>query len=77
MSKESQVDLEANVDTRKAAAYLGVSPYTLEKKRVTGGGPPFRKHFGRVVYAVSDLEEWSARRLRVSTTDPGLESQSL
>jgi hypothetical protein len=41
-----------NVD---AAAYIGLSPRTLEKYRVTGGGPIFRKLGRRVLYVADDL----------------------
>ncbi|WP_426727537.1 hypothetical protein [Enterobacter cloacae complex sp. 288G10] len=37
----------------EAAEYLRLSPRTLEKKRVIGGGPKFRKFGRRVMYAVS------------------------
>ena len=40
----------------EAAAFLRLSPRTLEKQRVIGGGPRFRKFGRRVMYAVVDLE---------------------
>ncbi len=40
----------------EAADYLRLSPRTLEKQRVIGGGPKFRKFGRRVMYAVSDLD---------------------
>ena len=58
--------------TKEAAAYLGVSPRTLEKYRVTGGGPPFHKVFTRVVYDAADLDEWLHGCRRSSTSDGGL-----
>ncbi len=54
----------------EAAAWLKLSPRTLEKQRVIGGGPPFRKFGRRVLYAVKDLEAWSAERSFASTSDP-------
>ena len=57
--------------TKEAAAYLGVSPRTLEKYRVTGGGPPFHKVFTRVVYDAADLDEWLQGCRRSSTSDGG------
>ncbi|MDH5835336.1 helix-turn-helix transcriptional regulator [Luteimonas kalidii] len=54
----------------EAAAWLKLSPRTLEKQRVIGGGPPFRKFGRRVLYAVADLEDWSAARTCESTSDP-------
>ena len=40
----------------EAAEYLRLSPRTLEKQRVLGGGPRFRKFGRRVMYAVADLD---------------------
>lgn len=54
----------------EAAAWLKLSPRTLEKQRVIGGGPPFRKFGRRVVYALADLEAWSTERTCASTSDP-------
>ena len=47
----------------EAAEYLRLSPRTLEKQRVIGGGPKFRKFGRRVMYAVADLDAWA-------TSDP-------
>jgi excisionase family DNA binding protein len=53
----------------EAAAFLRLSPRTLEKLRVEGGGPRFRK-FGRLVrYAIDDLETWANARVFVMTSD--------
>lgn len=54
----------------EAAAYLTLSPRTLEKQRVIGGGPRFRKLGRRVVYAVADLEAWVGERACDTTSDP-------
>ena len=55
--------------TQEAASYLGLSASTLEKKRLTGDGPPFYK-FGRaVVYDTRDLDDYLAARKRSSTSD--------
>lgn len=57
--------------TEQAAQFLGVARRTLEKRRVIGGGPRFRK-FGRSVrYAIEDLREFADRDVRTSTSDPG------
>jgi predicted DNA-binding transcriptional regulator AlpA len=55
--------------TPEAARFLGLSGRTLEKHRTYGTGPTYRKIGGRVVYAVDDLQAWSARGARHSTTD--------
>jgi hypothetical protein len=54
----------------EAAEYLRLSPRTLEKQRVLGGGPKFRKFGRRVMYAVADLDAWAAERSFESTSDP-------
>ena len=54
----------------EAADYLRLSPRTLEKQRVIGGGPRFRKFGRRVMYAVADLDAWAADRSFETTSDP-------
>ena len=54
----------------EAAAFLRLSPRTLEKQRVVGGGPRFRKFGRRVMYAVIDLETWADARSFEMTSDP-------
>lgn len=54
----------------EAAAYLRLSPRTLEKQRVIGGGPRFRKFGRRVMYAVADLDVWADSRSFEATSDP-------
>jgi excisionase family DNA binding protein len=62
---------EGMLTTEEAARFVGLSPRTLEKRRHEGGGPRFLK-LGRLVrYRERDLEEWIARSVRVSTSDPG------
>ena len=50
------------LDTGAAADYLGLSPRTLQKQRVYGGGPRFRKFGRRVLYARDDLDLWADER---------------
>lgn len=54
----------------EAADYLRLSPRTLEKQRVIGGGPKFRKFGRRVMYAVGDLDAWADQRSFEATSDP-------
>ncbi|MBU0516942.1 MAG: helix-turn-helix domain-containing protein [Proteobacteria bacterium] len=62
------------LDTRQAAQYLGLSPRTLEKWRLTGSGPTHRKFGSRVLYSVDDLDLWAKTRRRRSTSEtPGEE----
>ena len=54
----------------EAADYLRLSPRTLEKQRVFGSGPKFRKFGRRAMYAVADLDAWAAERSFETTSDP-------
>lgn len=45
--------------TKEAAAYLRIQWRTLANMRHQDIGPPYRKHGGRVVYAMEDLIAWS------------------
>jgi len=56
-------------DTNKAAGILQISKRTLEKWRVYGGGPVFRKFGRRVLYADSDLLTWIESTRKNSTSD--------
>jgi len=53
----------------QAAEYLKLSPRTLEKLRVVGGGPQFRKFGRRVFYALPELDAWAGLRICDSTSD--------
>ncbi len=57
--------------TKEAADRLRVSRRLLEKLRLAGGGPKYRKLGARVVYALSDLLAWADTGTRTSTSDPG------
>lgn len=69
------------LNTAAAAKYLetewggpaALSVSTLEKARVSGGGPAFVKFGHRVGYRVEDLDEWARERgrLKRSTADAG------
>jgi predicted DNA-binding transcriptional regulator AlpA len=58
------------LNTRQAAERCGLSPRTLEKRRVVGGGPQFVRLGGAVRYRLEDLEAWIAANRRRSTSDP-------
>ncbi|WP_277983941.1 helix-turn-helix transcriptional regulator [Sphingomonas faeni] len=54
----------------EAAKYLGTSRSTLERKRIDGSGPSFRKLGSRMVaYAVSDLDAWASQEVLNSTSE--------
>ena len=57
--------------THEAAAYLRLSPRTLERYRVTGEGPAYVKLGRRVFYERKALDDWLELRRRRSTSDPG------
>jgi predicted DNA-binding transcriptional regulator AlpA len=51
--------------TQAAAAYVGLAASTLERLRVTGGGPRFLRIGLRAVgYDVTDLDAWLDARQR-------------
>lgn len=59
------------LSTREAAEWLGLSPRTLDRYRVSGGGPAFHRFGGRVRYLAEDLDDWASARRRLSTSDDG------
>ena len=56
--------------TKDAADYIGLSKSTLEKMRVTGGGPVYSALGRIVVYDVGDLDAFVEVRKRRSTSEP-------
>jgi hypothetical protein len=56
------------LDTGEAAGFLRISPITLSKWRIEGRGPAYRKFGRRVVYALTDLIDWSHQQLHQSTS---------
>ncbi len=61
----------SRLSTREAAEYCGLSARTLEKLRLTGGGPEYARPVRRCLYSVEALEIWLASGRRKSTSDPG------
>ena len=56
--------------TKGAAKYLGVGQSTLERMRIEGNGPKFRRLGQRiVVYAIEDLDAWASQEIRNSTAE--------
>jgi excisionase family DNA binding protein len=56
---------------RECAAALRLSERTLERLRVSGGGPAFVKAGRSIRYREADLERWIAGRV-VSSTSEGV-----
>ncbi|MHC2457683.1 putative DNA-binding transcriptional regulator AlpA [Rhizobium leguminosarum] len=54
--------------TEDAAAYTAVSASTLNKLRLTGGGPEYIKLGKSVVYDPADLDAWLSSKRRRSTS---------
>jgi excisionase family DNA binding protein len=55
--------------TKEAAAYLGIGKSTLDRKRIEGTGPKFRKLGGHIVtYALGDLDAWASEQVLTSTS---------
>lgn len=55
--------------THEAGRFLGLSGRTLEKHRLYGTGPAYRKVGGRVIYSVEDLQAWAEQGRQYSTSD--------
>ena len=54
--------------TKDAATYLGLAPRTLQKYRVDGSGPKFRKVRGHSFYDIADLNAWVESSPKTSIT---------
>jgi hypothetical protein len=59
----------ASLDTSAAAAYLGLGKSTLDKLRLTSGGPKYSAYGRRVTYDPDDLDRWRDERKRSSTSE--------
>jgi excisionase family DNA binding protein len=58
MEPFSKADTSPYVATAEAADYLKISKRTLERLRLTGGGPKYAKAGRRVLYRKSWLDQW-------------------
>ena len=59
-----------NLDQKDLAKRWLISPRTLEQWRWQGRGPRYLKICGRVVYRLSDIEEFEAASLHENTIGP-------
>jgi hypothetical protein len=62
------------LDSKNAAAYLGLSAKTLAMMRCYGKGPRFIKK-GRIFYYEADLENWLNDHGRLSSTAQAMNFQ--
>ena len=69
MGSDSPRPTTQYLNTEEAAELLKLSPRTLEKQRVTGEGPRFRKFGSRVLYAAADLQSWADARTFSNTSE--------
>jgi predicted DNA-binding transcriptional regulator AlpA len=60
-----------HLNTVDAAEYMGISRRRMDRYREEGDGPRFRKFGQRILYAISDLDAWSAQHSYQSTYEPG------
>ncbi len=67
---------ETPVLTPEASKLAALSESSLEKRRVSGDGPPFIKIGRRVLYYPSDIRRWLESKKRVSTSDKGVAAAS-
>ncbi|MCW9033492.1 MAG: helix-turn-helix domain-containing protein [Alphaproteobacteria bacterium] len=66
------MDRTNHLSRAKTADFLGLSIRTLDRLRVSGGGPSFWKGGSRVLYDQRDLDLWIESRKQKSTSDiPG------
>jgi hypothetical protein len=57
------------LNVKEAAKYLHCSPGHLNNLRVQGGGPPYTKKTGRVLYDTADLDRWLSDGKQRSTSE--------
>jgi excisionase family DNA binding protein len=67
MANSTITDRKLNV--REAAEYLNLSKSTMDKLRVSGGGPKYHQLGRRISYSREALSEWAAKRTKSSTSD--------
>jgi predicted DNA-binding transcriptional regulator AlpA len=68
-ARNEQPQLQSLLSVAQAANHLGMSRSWLNKSRTEGSGPRFRKFGRRVLYHITDLEDWTARRTFQSTSE--------
>jgi predicted DNA-binding transcriptional regulator AlpA len=64
-----QVQRRTLLPTPAAAAYCGLGKSSLDKLRISGGGPVYLKIGRRVLYDLADLDQWLGAHRRASTSE--------
>lgn len=67
---------DGRVDTKNAAAYIGLSEKTLAMMRCNGKGPRYLKR-GRIFYFKADLDQWISEGRVSSTAQTGIGSRTV
>ena len=67
MNEDAEVKV---LTTDEAAAFLRISPYTLEQWRSRSKGPPYSKIGRNVVYLQADLLSWLYQNRKVPQPQP-------
>lgn len=66
----SNAGVSPMLNVSEAAAFLRLGVSTLNRMRITGGGPAYLKLGSRrVVYDKQDLDAWITERRRLSTSE--------
>jgi predicted DNA-binding transcriptional regulator AlpA len=68
-TSEALTHYRRKLPTPEAANYLGLGKSTLDKLRLTGGGPVFIQLGKRVVYDPADLDAWISTHKRTSISE--------
>jgi excisionase family DNA binding protein len=62
-------NMQTLYDQKETAQRLGICTRTLERLRLTGGGPRFVKIGRRVLYREADVDAWLETKARASTSE--------
>jgi len=62
---------DGRLDTKNAAAYLGLAKKTMDMMRCKGTGPKYVKR-GRIFYYINDLDDWLNVQGRLTSTAQGI-----
>lgn len=66
---KAKYDADTFLRNNPSADYIGWRPQTLNKSRVTGGGPVYYKVGRLIYYRVGDLDAWLLAQRRNSTSE--------